>query len=338
MADLRRSLQHVSTTPPNPCMPLGLESALRLPHLNRLTGLRWWRQLSRKDKSKDFLFASESKISNLLRTPNPCAIGKIGTTELMGLEYLYRFIQLPWPPAASWKRPAQRLYECSGIFPVRRDIYLRWAGELHQALRKMDALAQWQPTATYLSVVEDRVLAHVAPQSFRVHRNYAHPLHPPALWLEDLLKLRWLVIHPFAETIRAQLPHLATLGIYPPRASEDLERRAQNTQILGCPQFAYMVPPKHPDWCSALAALKKDMECLDFDIALIGAGAWSLPLTAHAKSLGKKGIHLGGSLQLFFGIRGARFDKSGIYNEKWIRPLAEERPKNCHLMEQGAYW
>ena len=156
-------------------MPLGLESALRLPHLNRLTGLRWWKQLPLKDESQDLLLASESKISNLLRTPNPCAIGKIGTTELMGLEYLYRFIQLPWPPAASWKRPAQRLYECSGIFPVRRDIYLRWAGELHQALRKMDALAQWQPPATYLSVVEDRVLAHVAPQSFRVHRNYANP-------------------------------------------------------------------------------------------------------------------------------------------------------------------
>jgi hypothetical protein len=61
-------------------------------------------------------------------------------------------------------------------------------------------------------------------------------------------------------------------------------------------------------------------------------------LAAHAKKIGKKAIHLGGTLQLLFGIRGGRFDQAGIYGEKWIRPLPEERPKNFQSMENGAYW
>jgi len=256
----------------------------------------------------------------------------------MGLEYLDRYIQLPWPPAASWRRPAQRLHDCSGLFPVRKDIYLRWAEEYRQALGQMDLLAQWQPANTYLSAVEDRLLAELAPRAFRAHRNYVHPLHPPAAWLGDLAGLRWLVIHPFEKTIRAQLPHLASFGIYPESSLSFLDLRGRDTRILACPQFAYMVPPRHPDWISALEELKAGMETEEFDVALIGAGAWSLPLAAHAKKIGKKGMHLGGSLQLLFGIKGVRFDESGIYRKGWIRPLPEERPPNCQRMEKGAYW
>jgi len=73
-------------------------------------------------------------------------------------------------------------------------------------------------------------------------------------------------------------------------------------------------------------------------ILTLGAGAWSLPLVAHAKKLGTKGIHLGGSLQLLFGIKGGRFDSNQIYNESWTRPLPSEVPANFKKMEQGACW
>lgn len=259
----------------------------------------------------------------------------------MGLEYLYRWIQPPWPPAASWRRPARRLYDCSGLFPVRRDIYLGWAGELRNALSRMDVLAQWQLPLTYLAAVEDRLLTLLSPKAYRAHRLFIHPLHPPASWLEDLAKLRWLVIHPFKKTIRAQLPNLAAFGVFPERSRLDLAQRAKDTQILACPQFSYMDPPRHRDWMHALAEMKAEMERRKdvFDIALIGAGAWSLPLAAHAKKIGRKAIHLGGTLQLLFGIRGGRFDQWGFdYHQAWVRPLAEETPPNCHLMEGGAYW
>lgn len=259
----------------------------------------------------------------------------------MGLEYLYRWIQLPWPPAASWRRPARRLYDCSGLFPVRRDVYFHWAKECQKAISLMDVIAQWQKGDGYLSVVEDRVLTRLAPRVFRAHRNFIHPLHPPPCWLSDLIHLRWLVIHPFEKTIRIQLPKLADLGVYPEKSGPFLEKRAQNTHILASPQFPYMVPPRYRDWMHALAEMKAEMERRKdvFDIALIGAGAWSLPLAAHAKKIGRKAIHLGGTLQLLFGIRGGRFDQWGFdYHQAWVRPLAEETPPNCHLMEGGAYW
>jgi hypothetical protein len=313
---------------------------MNLPRWNRLTGLFWWRDFQPPDVSPQARQASEAKICDLLLNPHPCAIGKIGTTELMGLEYLHRHLQLPWPPAASWRRPAQRLHDCSGLFPVRRDIFLRWAREYQSALSTMDILAQWQiPSSSYLAVVEDRILSRLAPHAFRAHRDFIHLLHPPASWLGVLAKLRWLVVHPFAKTIQAQLPHLTSLGVYPESSGPDLAQRAGDTLTLACPQFSYMVPPQHPDWCATLAELKRGMETLDFDIALIGAGAWSLPLAAHAKKIGKKAIHLGGTLQLLFGIRGGRFDAWGFdYHQGWIRPLPEERPKNFQSMENGAYW
>lgn len=103
-----------------------------------------WRRRSAVDGGETAYHACSAKISELLASPLACAIGKIGTTELMGLEYLYGRIQLPWPAAASWRRPAQRLHDCSGLFTVRRDIFLRWAVELREALKKMGILAQWQ--------------------------------------------------------------------------------------------------------------------------------------------------------------------------------------------------
>jgi hypothetical protein len=73
--------------------------------------------------------------------------------------------------------------------------------------------------------------------------------------------------------------------------------------------------------------------------------------------MGKKAIHLGGGLQLLFGIKGKRWDNpnygvnefkeyeglmsnsySSLYNESWIRPLKEETPKNAMKLEGATYW
>ena len=205
----------------------------------------------------------------------------------------------------------------------------------------MDILAQWQHGQSYEGILERRVLDCFAPQATRVG---LHTLvlfaHPPAPWLADLAHLRWLVVQPFEKSIRAQLPHLSSLGLFPDSCKSALRQRATDTRFLPPPQFSYMALPRHRDWFHALEEMKAEMETErdNFGIALIGAGAWSLPLAAHAKKIGKKGMHLGGSLQLLFGIKGGRFDSWNVYNDRWIRPLPEERPANHRQMEQGAYW
>jgi hypothetical protein len=85
-----------------------------------------------------------------------------------------------------------------------------------------------------------------------------------------------------------------------------------------------------------------EVEKVDFDIAIIGAGAYGLPLAFHVKSLGKKAIHMGGATQILFGIKGKRWDHheviSKLYNEHWVRPLPSERPEHYYDIEKGCYW
>jgi len=280
-------------------------------------------------------------MSRRLRSPQPCAIGKIGTSELLMLEYRERYLQLPWPKTASWHRPTQRLHNTGGLFPVKRHVFRGFCEEYPQALHCMDALSQWQPSHEYLAVLEDRVLGHHAPQAARLGPiTLISGFAPTAHWLADLANLRWLIVQPFEKSIRAQLPHLAKLGVFPASSESVLRQRATDTRCLPPPQFSYMVPPRHRDWFHALEEMKGKMtdQKDQFDIALIGAGAWSLPLAAHAKAIGKKGLHLGGSLQLLFGIKGERFEKWMPYNDHWIRPLPEDRPLGFQRMENGAYW
>lgn len=310
-----------------------------IPKGGRLTGLRWSKRLSKANaQRKARRETEENLVTALLRRPMPCAMGKIGTTELMGLEYGYRWFQPPWPPAASWRRPAQRLHDCSGVYPVSREVFYRWTETYAAAVASLDLVAQWQPPGNYLTVFEERLLEHLAPSASRAGLAYVHVLRPRMAWLDILPEYRWLVIHPFPQTIHQQLPHLGNLGVFSATTLPHLEQRAADTVLLPCPQFSYMVPPTHQDWFETLEALKRRMAQVKFDLALVGAGAWSLPLVAHAKAIGKKAMHLGGSLQLLFGIKGARFDSWGVYNDAWIRPLAEERPKNFQKMENGAYW
>jgi NADPH-dependent 2,4-dienoyl-CoA reductase/sulfur reductase-like enzyme len=84
-----------------------------------------------------------------------------------------------------------------------------------------------------------------------------------------------------------------------------------------------------------------EVERVDFDVALIGAGAYGMPLAAHAKKLGKKAVHMAGVTQILFGIRGRRWEKpplTDFFNDSWTRPLAEETPPGFESVDQGAYW
>ena len=311
---------------------------MKLPTFNRLTGLRWRRWAKQKFVSREQILQEEGRIAQRLQGGTPWAAGKLGTTEMLVLEYFDRLVQLPWPKNASWWRPTQRLHHTAGFFPVEKNSILRWLEVYRESLKSLDMVPVWQTPDTYLSAYEDRALSRYVSQAERITLTALHPVHPPASWLPELCALRWLVISPFEATIRSQLPCLDKLGFFPSRAVALLSQVRENCRILRCPQLPYLVPPQHRDWFEALEDLKSQMAGHSFDIALVGAGAWSLPLVAHAKKLGKKGLHLGGQLQLLFGIKGGRWDRVNIYNEFWTRPLPEDRPENFRLMEQGAYW
>lgn len=96
------------------------------------------------------------------------------------------------------------------------------------------------------------------------------------------------------------------------------------------------------DWFDALEHMEKEISKYDFDIAIIGAGAYSLPLAAYVKQLGKIAVQMSGSTQILFGIKGKRWEQipeiSKFFNENWIRPSEDETPKGSTKVEGGSYW
>ncbi|MCC5945681.1 MAG: hypothetical protein JJT94_12160 [Bernardetiaceae bacterium] len=160
--------------------------------------------------------------------------------------------------------------------------------------------------------------------------------HTDASWSSALAGKKVLVIHPYKESIESQYAKRADL--FP------------NTDIL--PEFELktmravqsIAGNKTPfdTWFDALEAMKNQMEKIDFDVMLVGAGAYGFHLAAHAKRMGKQGIHIGGATQILFGIKGARWDEhpviSKFYNEHWVRPQTSEIPANHKKVEDGCYW
>ena len=106
--------------------------------------------------------------------------------------------------------------------------------------------------------------------------------------------------------------------------------------------------PQFSNWFDALHFMEEQIDNINYDICLLGCGAYGFPLAAHIKRNGKKAIHIGGALQLYFGIKGKRWEGNGyqselnnysrLFNQYWIRPSAEETPSSANNVENSCYW
>jgi glycosyltransferase involved in cell wall biosynthesis len=257
--------------------------------------------------------------------------GKVGTTELQALEFSDRWMQPFWPPSAGWKRPMRRLHIDSGVFPESRAQFQEFLKTYLDALWQLDVVCLWQ-TDSYLRDYEEALVRTACPRAVQAALNFLslEILAPIAGW-------RWLVISPFVETMRRQVSRLCLVHAGRPWAA-GLAGAEKRCEFLACPTFSNLAPSPFRSWSEGLEKLAMEAQTRKFDVALIGAGAWSLPLAARLKQAGRVAIHLGGDTQLCFGIKGQRWEGYGIYNEHWVRPSAAETPKNFLLKENGCYW
>ena len=155
-------------------------------------------------------------------------------------------------------------------------------------------------------------------------------------WTSALVGKKVLVVHPFVTTICSQyqvrdylfedrsiLPQFDLITLRPPQ-----------TLGYGTEGFG--------SWTEALDHLIAQVSAIEFDVALIGCGAYGLPLGAAIKGMGKPSIHLGGALQLLFGIRGRRWEcmphYAALMNDSWVRPSQDETPRAASKVDGGCYW
>lgn len=154
-------------------------------------------------------------------------------------------------------------------------------------------------------------------------------------WSQALNSQKILVISPFTKSILMQ--HLQIDKVFPGKNYPKF-----TVEFITSPMTFNGENSRGLTWFENLDLMKRKMDTIDFDIALIGAGAYSFPLAIHAKNIGKVGVHTGGGLQLFFGLLGNRWKNSGyvlrFVNDFWKYPSLEETPPNSYSVEKSAYW
>lgn len=277
------------------------------------------------DKLKDEILFDYLKFKKIF------SAGKIGTAEVLGLEYHDRKIR--WPIAGlGWSRSAQRLANNAGFFPAEKNAFRNWDQIMRNAISDLDFICLWQKDP-FLQEYERNLVDRLAPKARRVKMNSLGKSLLPLLVGQKIL-----VISPFVRTMEDQLSKLEAIHDSERSKRIDWDGLASQIQFLRCPFQWHLEPSPFSSWENGLYTLTELALSKNFEIALIGAGAWSIPLSAAIKKGGRSAIHTGGETQLFFGIRGKRWDSYGFYNSSWTSCLPEETPMGTNKIDSGCYW
>lgn len=284
-------------------------------------------------------------VYNVLSQGKPCMVSKFGTIELAAaLQYRmhlkaqigevkfshYKDFLLGRIPSAGWLgKSLCRLCSNAGFFPDDVSLLSRYYDENVEAMKQIDILGSY--------IYGEKYFAEELKQARRVNLDgYYAPFYYEHPWTRVLRGKRVLVVHPFAEDIKSQ---------YARR-----EKIWENQEIL--PEFTLITykavqsmlgtKTEYVTWFDALQKMKDDISKIDFDIALVGCGAYGMPLAAHIKQMGRQAVHLAGWTQILFGIIGLRWQNNPrvapMMNEYWIHPSKSSIPTNHTKVEGGCYW
>lgn len=299
--------------------------------------------LSGTDLVREIASAS-AHLAAELRTARPFLVSRFGNTEMKAVSNWWAIerarrrsnpiravdiVRGLWP---FWRPELlSDLRLQAGVFPVDPRIAADFCQVYEDSVPSIDVIGIWGVPG------EAEVLDRRSPSARRFDIEAIQPLKAERSWLLELEGARALVVHPFRDSILRQyerhdtvfrgrrvLPHFSNLDVVPAVMS-----------------FAGANPPFR-DWFEALESMKEAIAAHHFDVAIIGAGAYGLPLGAFVKSLGKQAVHLGGSSQLLFGILGKRWESDPLLmpliNDDWGRPDDAEAPPKAAEVEEGCYW
>lgn len=216
----------------------------------------------------------------------------------------------------------------AGFFPATEAMLEKFSRLMLDDMQYIDILGSWRS--------EERFFDRQLSKAEKVNLPDLEPYYSPEPWSRALKKKKVLVIHPFEESIIAQYQKRRLL-FKDDRILPDFELKtikAVQSIANNCTGFS--------NWFEALDSMKNKTDAADFDIAIIGCGAYGMPLAAHVKRSGKMAVHLGGATQLLFGIMGKRWESNNaimaMLNQHWTRPSTCETPCNFDRVEGGTYW
>lgn len=299
--------------------------------LKRIQGVLIRRVLHRpiiKYANRNAMTAQEGNtyIGEMISKGMPFVASRFGSTELSVIlrreaHRNHRF----------YKNNDANLCTLSGFFPNDEKLMDRFAREMLNVVGEIDLLGTWY------SSLEEYIVAEYMPKTKLTHLVALEPYSYVDPWSKQLEHKKILVIHPFEESIIQQYARRDKIYRNP-----DILPEFELQTIKAVQTIAGARDDRFTTWFDALEYMKQEIYKRDFDIAIIGCGAYGMPLAVEIKKMGKQAIHMGGATQILFGIKGARWDGNPdiakMYNDYWIRPNQAEQCKNSSVVENSCYW
>ncbi|NLR42234.1 hypothetical protein [Priestia megaterium] len=277
-------------------------------------------------RNKSILNGNEGNLllKNLLGKEEALMVTRIGSTELEILS-AYQYNEKKYNDYLK-----NKINVLSGVFPPTDNTLNEFSEIFLNALSNADIIGVW------FNKNEGKIIEDYCRSVNLVELRSLEPYYWDSPWSQMLYNKTVLVIHPFIDSIEKQLKNRDNLF----GNKEVLPNFELKT--LRAVQSAGGSNSKFSSWIEALNYMYEEIDKIDFDVAIIGAGAYGLPLAGYIKEKGKKAIHMGGSSQILFGIKGVRWDNhpfiSTLYNEYWARPMSQEHPTDFKSIEKGCYW
>lgn len=287
-------------------------------------------------EANDFLFQK-------LQEGKPLMAAKFGSIELgvisafeikefLGISDYFQDYMKGKIPALYSGKVLNSLCRNSGFFPNDVSLGEKFYQLMQYDMKQIDILSSYLYYEKYVAQYLD--CTRVDLDGFYAPFMWKNP------WSKVLKGKKVLVVHPFVDSIRYQYEN-------------NREKLFANPDVL--PEFKELITIKAVQtiadqkderfntWFDALDYMKSEISKVDFDIALIGCGAYGMCLAAHVKRMGKQAVHLAGWTQMLFGVYGSRWlndqpQYSKYINDYWIRPLDSEKPKGLEKVENGCYW
>jgi hypothetical protein len=268
-----------------------------------------------------------SIIKEELEKNKPSMIARFGSVEIKAILY---------PKAPTILQPLIKKSVFStmninaGFFPTNEKTIRQFSEMMYEDMKLLDILGCWR--------IEERFLQKQYSLAKRIELSALESYLQEDPWTSVLENKKILVIHPFNTTIEKQYFNNREYLFKDKRVLP----RFKSLETIKAVQTVAGNDSIFPDWFTALDFMKSEIDKKDFDIAIIGCGAYGFPLAAHVKRLGKKAVHLGGPTQMLFGVKGKRwmeFDNfKDIINDYFVFPDNEDKIKNATKVEDGCYW
>jgi hypothetical protein len=266
-------------------------------------------------------------IANMIESREPALVARLGATEMRVVkEFVNKLPQYQ-------QGTIEAIHKNSGFFPPQKDLLDRFAHLYMASMVGVDMLGIW-----YVEK-EAYCIKNCCPKVSLCNLGDIEPYYHSNPWSSRLVDKKVLVIHPFAESIKQNYESKREILFKDEQVLPKFDLQVyKSIQSLAGNEIPFK------DWFEAYEFMCDGIDRLIFDVAIIGCGAYGLPLAAFIKKeIGKTAIHMGGATQVLFGIKGQRWDnrpffRDYLYNEHWIRASETEKFSNYKAVEDGAYW